>query len=58
MKQQSAPEQGHSFLTVEEWAEKRRVSRGSAYNAVKNNEVDGVVRIGKLIRIRNDESTA
>jgi excisionase family DNA binding protein len=42
------------ILTVEEWAEKMRISRGSAYNAVKNGEVQGVVRIGKLIRIRND----
>jgi hypothetical protein len=41
------------FLTVEEWASKHRVSRLSAYRAVKNGEVEGVVRIGRVIRIRN-----
>ena len=56
MKRQSAQEPKPDFLTVEEWADKMRVSRGAGYNAVKNGEVDGVVRIGKLIRIRNKEN--
>ena len=31
-----------AVLTVEEWAEKMRISRGAGYAAVKNGEVDGV----------------
>ena len=43
-----------AVLTVEEWAEKMRISRGAGYAAVKNGEVDGVIRIGRLIRIANE----
>jgi excisionase family DNA binding protein len=39
-------------LTVEEWAEKMRISRSKAYDAVKNGDVT-VIRIGRLIRIPN-----
>lgn len=39
-----------AVYTVEEWAEKMRISRSAAYNAVKNGDV-AVIRIGKLIRI-------
>ena len=44
------------FLKVDEWARKRRVSKMAAYRAIKNDEVDGVVRIGRLIRIRNESA--
>jgi excisionase family DNA binding protein len=37
-------------LTVEEWADEMRISRGAAYAAVKNGDVK-VIRIGRLIRI-------
>jgi excisionase family DNA binding protein len=42
-------------LTVEEWAEKMRISRSAAYSAVKNGEVQ-VIRIGRLIRIPNRDA--
>ena len=37
-------------LTVEEWAARMRISRGAAYQAVKNGDVK-TIRIGRLIRI-------
>lgn len=49
-----APAEEPAVLTVEEWADKMRISRGAGYAAVKNGEVEGVVRIGRLIRIRNE----
>jgi len=39
-----------AVLTVEEWAEKMRISRGKAYSAVKSGQVR-CIRIGRLIRI-------
>ena len=46
-------EQKPSFLTVEEWAERMRISRSSAYSHVNSGKMDDVVvRVGKLIRIR------
>ena len=39
-------------LTVEEWADEMRISRGAAYAAVKNGDVKAI-RIGRLIRIPN-----
>lgn len=39
-----------AVLTVEEYADLMRISRSSAYQAVKNGEVQ-TIRIGRLIRI-------
>ena len=41
-------------LTVDELARLLRISRGSAYQAVRSGTIPGVVRIGKTLRIDRD----
>ncbi len=42
----------HEFLTVEEAADLLRVNRNSVYEAIKRSDFPGILRIGRLIRIR------
>lgn len=39
------------LLTVDEAAEVLRVNRKTLYDAIKANQVPGVIRLGKVIRI-------
>jgi excisionase family DNA binding protein len=42
------------FLSVDEAAALLRVNRKTAYEAVKTRRMPGVVRLGRIIRIRRD----
>ena len=42
------------LLTVPELAQLLRISRNAAYSAVSRNEIPGVVRIGRTVRVSKD----
>lgn len=42
---------GEALLTVDEAASFLRVNRKTLYEAIQHNEVPGVVRLGRVIRI-------
>lgn len=42
---------GDQLLTVDEAAEVLRVNRKTLYEAIRANQVPGVIRLGKVIRI-------
>lgn len=43
-----------SVLTVPELARLLRISRGAAYQAVKEGAVPGVIRVGRSVRVSRD----
>jgi len=43
-----------SFLTVEKAAELLRVNRKTLYEAIRLEQVPGVVRLGRILRIHRD----
>lgn len=45
------------FLTVDETAELLRINRNSLYGAIKLGQIPGVMRIGRVIRIRRADLT-
>lgn len=42
----------HEFLSIDEAASLLRVGRAALYAAVQRNELPGVVKIGKHLRVR------
>jgi len=49
-----AADSAPAFLTVEEAADLLRVNRKTLYEAIRLEQVPGVARIGKALRIRRD----
>lgn len=46
-----SPTPERAVLTVEELAERLGIGRNGAYEAIRRNEIPGVIRIGRNIRI-------
>lgn len=42
----------HDFLSIDEAAVLLRVNRNTLYEAAKRNELPGVVKIGRILRVR------
>ena len=42
----------HDFLSIDEAAALLRVNRNTLYEAAKRNELPGVVKIGRILRVR------
>jgi excisionase family DNA binding protein len=51
-KRESKPSPAEEFLSVDEAAKLLKVSRNSLYAAIERGELQGVKRIGRIIRIR------
>ena len=44
--------QTHDFLSIDEAAALLRVNRNTLYEAAQRNELPGVVKIGRILRVR------
>jgi excisionase family DNA binding protein len=53
-KQERSVERLHSLLTVDEAAAFLRVNRKTLYEAVQRDELPGIVRFGRAIRLSKD----
>ena len=47
----------HEFLSIDEAAELLRVNRKTLYDAVKRGELPGIVKVGRLLRVRRSALT-
>jgi excisionase family DNA binding protein len=49
---------GPEFLTIDEGAELLRLNRNTLYEAIRLGQVPGVLRVGRLLRLRRADLTA
>ena len=51
------PDDGSEFLTIDEAAVLLRLNRNTLYEAIRLGQVPGVLRVGRLLRLRREDLT-